>query len=282
MTKQALLLAGGVLLGVAGSAYLLSRSPPPPPVTTASARPAQRPPPPRRSPPTPKVVPAPSRAAAEVLAALRDERDPAARRALVAELARYPDAASLLREVYRSEADGAVREETLSTAAIVGNADAVGFLAEVAGSDEKLGARAGAALGSVADPRAAGALAALLGGEAKVIVRANAARALGASGDASQAEALAALVSDGSQALRVRQEAALALGSIGEPSVVPVLASTLDRAASEASPETSQLRISIVQALGAIGGEPAHAALARHLARELPEAERAFTRRALN
>jgi HEAT repeat protein len=133
----------------------------------------------------------------------------------------------------------------------------------------------------VSDAAAAPALAELLASSAPVIVRANAARALGAAGTAEQAPDLAKLVGDSGQPLRVRQEAALALGKIGDPAVVATLAAALDQAAGDPAQDAVQLRISIVQALGGIGTGPAREALQRHQKRELTEVERVFTQRAL-
>ncbi len=114
-----------------------------------------------------------------------------------------------------------------------------------------------------------------------MIVRANAARALGAAGTGEQAPDLAKLVGDTAQPLRVRQEAALALGKIADPAVAPALAAALDQAAGDPAQDAVQLRISIIQALGGIGSVPAREALLRHEKRPLTEVERVFTQRAL-
>lgn len=174
------------------------------------------------------------------------------------------------------------RERLLREAATLGTPDAARWLADVAATDEPLAAHAGAALGSIADPRAAAELAQVASSNAPVLVRANAVRALGRSGSPEQTEALTDLVRRPDQPLRVRQEAALALGALGDPSAVPALVAALDAVAADTSPEGEQLRISLVQALGRIPSEAARKFLARHAGRPLSARERAFVLQAMN
>ena len=114
-------------------------------------------------------------------------------------------------------------------------------------------------------------------GRTDMDVRANAARALAKSCGAAQVETLVALASGDTQPLRVRQEAALALGAIRDPAAVPALVQALQRAEPDGSRDGEQLRISIVQALGALGTTEARAALSAHSQRPLSTTEAAFT-----
>jgi HEAT repeat protein len=154
-------------------------------------------------------------------------------------------------------------------------------LAEVAASDSERAERAAAAIGQTADPRAVPALRELLAGPNAPIVRANAARALGRSGSPADTAFLCAWLRRGDEVARVRTEAALAIGVIADPSAVSSLVETLRNEATNDEPNAEQLRTAIVQALGAIGGDEAHAALEEHARRNLSTTERAFTRRSL-
>ena len=196
-------------------------------------------------------------------------------------LARTPEGLAQLIGRYARSTDGAERERLLGAVARVGDGAAVGWLAEVAVGDERLGAHAAQALGSVEDRRAAPALATLLRQPGPVHLRANAARALARAGSGAQAPLLLARVADGREPLRVRQEAALALSRVGHAQQVAPLARLLSQLGPRRDPEAAQLRLSLVQALGGIGGGAARKALLRHARRPLAEAERAFVRQAL-
>ncbi|HET9450681.1 MAG TPA: HEAT repeat domain-containing protein, partial [Aggregicoccus sp.] len=114
-----------------------------------------------------------------------------------------------------------------------------------------------------------------------VHLRANAARALGRTGSRAQAPLLLARVTDSREPLRVRQEAALALSQVGRVQQVGPLARLLAQLGARKDPQTAQLRIAVVQALGGIGGGAARKALLHHARRPLPAAEQAFVRQAL-
>jgi HEAT repeat protein len=153
----------------------------------------------------------------------------------------------------------------------------VAHLAAVAAAGGSDAAHAAAALGRITDVNAAPALHALaIDNQQPVLVRANAIRALASCADATQARSLVTLAVDTAQPLRIRQEAALALRTRGASDDVDALASALDRAAADPSPDAEQIRISLVQALRAIGSAPARAAIARHAARHLSVTEQAF------
>jgi HEAT repeat protein len=128
-------------------------------------------------------------------------------------------------------------------------------------------------LGAVDDPAATATLASLAAAPGSVLVRANAARALGSVGGSEEAMMLANVVSSDAP-LRVRQEAALALARIGGRDQVPQLVSALNESQDE------QLRISIIQALGALDEPLAREAITAHANRSLSPAERAFVRQA--
>lgn len=236
----------------------------------------------RRSPaPDPSGPPGAAASGAPGLDALpAAQRAAAGRRAEVRREAMGPGALPRLEARWQATSDGAVREQVLLELARLGTPEAALRLAAVAAGDERLGARAGAALGTVRSPAAADALASVAAGDGPVIARANAARALGASGGPGQAPLLAALASDPGQPLRVRQESALALGRIGGEAGAPALAGALEAAAADPGPEAEQLRISLARGLGGIGGSSAIAALARHAGRSLSPVERAFVERA--
>jgi HEAT repeat protein len=274
MARGLLPLAGAVVL-VGGAALLYRAHPGPVPSPPTSL--------PTSSPRAPQVGAGATAAEpfAELLDELRAEPDPVARRARVAALRRRPDAAAALGAVARSDVDGAAREEALVALAALGGAEGVALLAAVARDDPRMGARAGAALATVSDHAAAAALAALLAGAGPVIVRANAARALAGAGTPAEEKTLATAACDPAEAQRVRQEAALALARVGTPAVVGDLVAALERAVGDPAPEAEQLRISLAQALGGIGGEAARAALSRHRERGLSMGERAFVERAL-
>jgi len=178
--------------------------------------------------------------------------------------------------------DRPVGREAIERARSVGDAAAVRWLAELAAGDSQVGAVAGAALGGIASPGAAATLAELAAADGPVIVRANAARALGRSGGAEQVGTLATIAAGDGEPLRVRQEASLALGQIGDGTATPALAAALVRAETDLSAEGEQLRISLVQALGALGTPAARSALVRHVEQTLSPTERAFTQRALS
>jgi HEAT repeat protein len=278
MRTRALVAAGAVVLALGGGAALQRAKY----AGAASAGRAAT----TSSPAGPRVAPpgADDRepgGAVGVVDALHAEPDAATRRGLVDAVKGHADPFAELRAISGADLPADTREQALIAAASLGGPEAVAFLAEIAARDVKLGARAGAALGTIADPRAAGALADLVTSDAPVVARANAARALGASGSAEQEKTLAGAVVRVSEALRVRQEAALSLARIGDAAVVSDLAGALDRAAADGSPESEQLRISIVQGLGGIHAAPAREALERHLGRSLSPGERAFTARAL-
>jgi hypothetical protein len=109
------------------------------------------------------------------------------------------------------------RDRVLADAVRIGGPEIVRWLAQLAMTDPA-GARAATALGTIADPRAAAQLLRLARSDASPLVRANAVRALGASGGRADAVALAALVEDPAQPARVREEAADAIARIGERS----------------------------------------------------------------
>lgn len=174
--------------------------------------------------------------------------------------------------------DAITRAREFLTVAREGTPESAAWLADAAGTNDGLGALAAAALGSIADHRAVPELARLAVDDGLVIVRANAIRALARSGGREHAGDLGVLVRDPSQPARVRQEAALALADLGDDGVVSDLVAELAR---DASPQAEQLRIAIVQALGAIGTESARVALGRHATRQLSALERLFTERAI-
>jgi ParB family transcriptional regulator, chromosome partitioning protein len=117
----------------------------------------------------------------------------------------------------------------------------------------------------------AGDLVEVATGAAPIVVRANAIRALGKTGGPQETSALVTLLHDRNQPRRIRQEAALALGALRDPAAVTALAATIES-------DDVQLRISAIQALGALGTADAHAVLARYTPRS--PTERAFVARA--
>jgi HEAT repeat protein len=186
-----------------------------------------------------------------------------------------------LRRAYGAAANDVARDQLLQRAGQLGTAEAAEWLAEVAEQNPGLASHASASLGAIDNPSAAAELLRLATNADSVLVRANAVRALGASGNATDTPPLAGLLSDEAQTLRIRQEAALALGRIGGPDAVNALATSLTKLEEGAGADVEQLRISIVQALGNNPTPAARTALTRHAARKLSETERAFTTRAL-
>lgn len=153
----------------------------------------------------------------------------------------------------------------------------VAYLASLAAAGGSDAAHSAAALGRVTGAEAAPALHALAVDTTQpVLVRANAIHALASCADAAQTRSLVTLAVDPTEPPRIRQEAALALRARGTPNDVDALAAALERAAVDPSAEAEQIRISLVQALRAIGSEPARAAIARHAARHLSATEHAF------
>jgi len=168
------------------------------------------------------------------------------------------------------------RVRAYDAAAAAGSPAGVRALAlEVA--DPVVGAQAAAALGRVTSPRAATALVEVMNGPAPAIARANAARALGTAGGASEAAALADAVEDAAQPLRLRQEAALALGRVATPREVERLIAVLRRLGGDRGAEAAPLRASLLQALAASGRPEAAAALRPHAA-DGPAEERPLAR----
>lgn len=184
-----------------------------------------------------------------------------------------------LRERFAAESNAVLREESLRSAASLGTPEAVAWLAQVARGGDPLASRAGAALGTVADAEAASALAALLAAEGSVLVRANAARALGASGGIAYEKQLSDLVADGAEALRVRQESARSLGRLGARGSVPRLASILAGTRPDGTEE--QLRLALVEALAELGGPDAIRALKDFAGGALTDVEEAHVARSL-
>ncbi len=195
------------------------------------------------------------------------------------DLAAEAEALSDLQRRFAHDPNGVQREEALFGAASVGTAEAVAWLVEVAASDDPLAARAGAALGAVVNPAASASLVDLLDGKGSVLVRANAARALGRCGGKGAEERLLAAVGDSGEALRIRQEAARSLGQLGSASSVPKLNELLISTRSDGSDE--QLRLALVEALSRIGGEEAAAALRSFSGTTLTNTERAHLARFL-
>lgn len=207
----------------------------------------------------------------------RETQDALAKRAQVASLQTLRE----LQKTFQDSQDDALLEEALTGAARLGTEDATRWLAHVAGTDSKYGGRAGAALGQMASADAAGTLESLALGQGPVIVRANAAKALGASGSGAHVPSLVQLVRNDAEALRVRQEGALALGRLKAGGSVDALAAALEAASASQGPDAEQLRISLVRALAMIGTEPARAAVARHAQRPLSSNEQVFVTQAL-
>ncbi|BDG06949.1 HEAT repeat domain-containing protein [Anaeromyxobacter paludicola] len=227
---------------------------------------------PGRSAPVPPSALPPAAAAER----LRTEQDFPTRRELVRAIAKAPDAVPRLEAVWRGAGDGAAREEALIQVSKVGGADGARFLAEVASTDPRYGARAAAALGQMKSAKAADELARIAESDAPAITRANAAQALGRTGDPGRADELVKLAADPGQPLRVRQESALGLARVGGEGQAAALSAALEAAASDGSLDGEQLRIPMIQALGHIGTPQARAALAAHAQRELSRNERAF------
>ena len=213
-------------------------------------------------------------------AQLPEQREAAVRRGAIDELAATQGIEGL-KKAWAQSSDAADREQMLIAAAKLGHADAVVWIAEIASTDPKLGARAGAALGSVASPAAADELVRLASTKGEVIVRANAARALARSGSTTHASTLTKLAVADDQPQRVRQEAALAIGQIGDREQARAIAAALLAQADRGGVEAEQLRISLIQALGRLGGVPAIGALETHAKRQLSTNEQTFVRHAL-
>jgi HEAT repeat protein len=68
---------------------------------------------------------------------------------------------------------------------------------------------------------------------------------------------------------------------VGRARDVSGLTRLLEQLGSRQDAPSLQLRLSVVQALGGIGGGAARQALLRHARRPLPDAEQAFVRQAL-
>jgi hypothetical protein len=181
-----------------------------------------------------------------------------------------------LQRSYLDNPERPMQERLLDAAGWLGTREAVAWLAMVATTDERNGVRAAVALGRIDKRGSAADLASLASGSGPVILRANAARALGAAGGAPEVPLLARLVADSTEPQRVRQEAALSLARIGAAASVPALASTLNQTWSDASPQAEQLRISIIQALAGAGTVEAREALSLHAQRAPGLAEKAF------
>jgi HEAT repeat protein len=168
------------------------------------------------------------------------------------------------------------RDHAFQTAARQASPDSIASLAQVAGSGDRLAARAAAALGEVTNHEAAGQLEGLALSDGPTIVRANAVHALGKSGGPDNVDVLCHLAADTSQSLRVRQEAALALAQLHDASAVPRLISALQAMPTGPDPDAEQLRISLVQGLGGIGSPEALTFLKSYASGNLPRDERAF------
>lgn len=173
------------------------------------------------------------------------------------------------------------RSRALRDAARRGTPEAVRWLAERA-SEGAMSAHAAAALGEVADPRAVDELARVALDAGEVAVRAQAIRALTASGGRAYATDLAALVRDVAQPARVRVEAALALSRFADGSTAAPLAAALEQLVADHTPVAEQLRVSIVLALGTLDADDARVALEQHARRSLSQVERAMVRHALD
>ena len=186
-----------------------------------------------------------------------------------------------VKDAYESTGDVARRAELLGRASTLSDPSVVPWLVDIAESDSAMASQASAALGAVSAPAAGRGLLEIVTGSAPSLVRANAARALGRCGGPREAAVLATMIRDSGQPLRVRQEAALALGNIGDPSVVPSLIATVEQAARDTTVDGEQLRISMVQALGALSSEEAQDFLKRYAREKLSPTERAFVSRAL-
>jgi HEAT repeat protein len=180
-----------------------------------------------------------------------------------------------LQAAYEHETDSNERALLLRRASTLSERGVARWLARVAETEPQLAAQASSALGAIKNRGEAGDLAELASAPTQVVVRANAARALATVGSSREAPALAALLGDRAQPLRVRQEAALALGGIGDKSSIPLLVKTI-----QSSPEDEQLRISAIQALGRLGTADAHTFLTTYAQSELSQTERAFVARA--
>lgn len=258
MSKKTTLLLVGAALLVGGAVLFVTRGPGPDATKPVAARSEDK-----------------------VLEALKAAPDATSRRRLVRRLGEGPGALERLKAAWAGSADEDVRDEVLEVTRRQGTPEAARWLAELAGSDEALAGRAGAALGRLEGEGAAAVLAEVAASRAPALARANAVLALGESGAREHAGLMAALVADGEQPLRVRQEAALGLAKLGGAEQVPTLASVLEELAAVRTPEAEQLRISVIQGLGGIQAPEAREALEAHGARELSAAERAFLTGAL-
>jgi HEAT repeat protein len=182
-----------------------------------------------------------------------------------------------VRDAYTATTDVNARAQALVEAGQVGDAEAIAWLVEIAGSDDPLAHRAGHALGQVTNAASVETLAALAVSDQPVLVRANAVHALATTGTVAHAPMLAALVHDAAQPTRIRQESALAIARLGGDDAV---AAALGEALAAADDE--QLRISIIQGLGGLDAPAARAALEAHAQKEtLSTDERAFLDRAM-
>ena len=212
--------------------------------------------------------------------ALSTERDAGVQRALLERAAKRPGALALFRAAWDATSDNTVHERLLVEAARLGIPGVAGWLAEIAASDDKLAVRAGNALGTIVDRRAAAELVTLATGDGSTLVRANAAKALGTAGSADQLPVLSRLLNDAGQPLRVREEAALSMGNLHDPSATRDLVTALE-ASRDASPGGEQLRIALIRALEALGTREAREALQAYAAGKPSRTEAAFLQRAL-
>lgn len=182
-----------------------------------------------------------------------------------------------LQTAYRNADNASERAVLLHRVSALTDPGVARWLAEVAQTDSAAAVQASAAIGAITNKGEAGDLVMLAEGNAPIIVRANALRALGKAGGPHEAPAVAKLLEDPGQPLRVRQEAALALGSMHDTNSVGALVATIEAAP---DPSNEQLRISAIQALGALGTTDARAFLTRYATGELSATERAFVSRA--
>jgi HEAT repeat protein len=176
--------------------------------------------------------------------------------------------------------DDAARTRAFELAAHDGSTAAAALLVEEARSDSPLAVKAAASLGRVESAAACGALASSLE-TGSTLVRANALRALGNAGGCGKADLLARLVADPSQPIRIRQEAALALAKTHDPSATQALLTTLRSEASSATPLGEQLRLTLIQAVGATGSAEGREFLEAYAKAASSMTERAFAARYL-
>jgi HEAT repeat protein len=179
------------------------------------------------------------------------------------------------RPTFERAKDDVTRARAFELAAGEPTTESVEWLAHIADTDPRLGARAAASLGTVKSPAMCETLV-RLSGNASILSRSNAIRAVGNSGGCNYSRSLATLVGNVQEPLRIRQEAATALAKIADPSVVATLADAMAALRSEGGPEAEQLRIAVIQTLGAIGSPDATKVLTNHARGVLSTVERAF------